>query len=651
MPIQSEPGRASGIRGCVRSYLFQQMLDAVPGSFKILICDSTATRILNSCMRVHELMEHGVTLLEDLMTPRQPIINSPAIYFFVPEDASVNRIIEEWSVKDPYKEIHIFALNNTPDRFLQQLAQSRMASKVKSYKDMMLDFSAPETLVFHLNMQNEIPQFFSPVLPPSRELVLDIAASRLLSVFHTLNNGVPVIRYQGRSNICEAFAKTFLSKFAKLCHDIPEFKNGSDGSNNPIVIILDRSFDSVAALIHDRTYQSLLEDLMPLENNMYEQSFKNRLGEESKRQFVLDEEDLYWCQYRHRFFAHCLQELPTTLKKLHQENPTLAQGVTQAANVAELGSAVRALPEFQEKQGKLSLHIDICTKLMAIYRENRLAEVCEVEQDIAAGRKNFKTNFENVRRLVKDLTIPQSVRLRLSLLLAAGSDTTEFSQMKKQQLIQESGIMGDVSQFANIDRITSRVGKLRKESAEMDQKKKMGSSATGDAEGLDGDPFINQAYLIMEALAKNTLSTADYPVLNSPYESMMSAGGTGMHGDSAGGKKTLRMGLALAAMRRDASLGAEDGNGGGGGGKFSLTLSSPRNTGKKTGILELAGGAEGSVTLTSNQRIVVFVLGGVTCGEMRAAYEISKKLGREVIIGGTSILRPEVFIKELNDLK
>ncbi|KAH9577668.1 Sec1-like protein [Trypanosoma melophagium] len=646
MPNQSELGKTSGIRGCVRCYIFQQMLDAVPGSFKILICDSTAARILNSCMRVHELMEHGVTLLEDLMAPRQPIINSPAIYFFVPDDTSVNRIIEDWSIKDPYKEIHIFALNTTPDRFLQQLAQARMASKVMSFKDMMLDFSSPESLVFHLNMQSEMSQLFSPVPPPSRELTLEIAASRLLSVFHTLNNGVPLIRYQGRSNVCQAFAKTFLSKLAKLCHDIPEFMNGSDGTDNPIVVILDRSFDSVAPLIHDRHYQSLLEDLMPLENNVYEQSFKNRLGEESKRQYALDEEDSYWCQYRHRFFAHCLEELPAALKKLHQDNPTLAQGLTQAPNVAELGSAVRALPEFQEKQGKLSLHIDICTKLMAIYRENRLAEVCEVEQDIAAERKNFKTNLENVRRLVKDFTIPQSVRLRLSLLLAAGSDTVNFPEVKKQQLIQEGGLMGDSTKFANIELVTSRVGKIRRESTDLNQKKRRGS---GSSNTVDGDPFVNQAYLIIEALTKNTLSTADYPVLNSPYESMISAGGTGMHNDPTGGKKTLRMGLALAALRRDASVGAEDVHGING--KTSITLSSPRNGEKKTGILELGGGAEGSVTLTSKQRIVVFVLGGVTCGEMRAAYEVSKKMGREVIIGGTSILRPEVFVKELNNLK
>ncbi|KAF8306562.1 putative syntaxin binding protein [Trypanosoma cruzi] len=45
-------------------------------------------------------------------------------------------------------------------------------------------------------------------------------------------------------------------------------------------------------------------------------------------------------------------------KKLHAYYPGLAQGVEPKANLAELGSAVRAPPEFLERQARLSLHID-----------------------------------------------------------------------------------------------------------------------------------------------------------------------------------------------------------------------------------------------------------------------------------------------------
>ena len=47
------------------------------------------------------------------------------------------------------------------------------------------------------------------------------------------------------------------------------------------------------------------------------------------------------------------------------------------------------------------------------------------------------------------------------------------------------------------------------------------------------------------------------------------------------------------------------------------------------------------------RRIVVFVVGGITRSEMRVAHLLSKKLGRDIVLGGTSLDEPEVFLKNL----
>ncbi|RNC51961.1 syntaxin binding protein 1 [Trypanosoma cruzi] len=72
---------SNGVRGCVRDYIFHQMLDVVHGSFKVF-CVAHAASALSCSLRLHDLMEHDMTLLEDPMTPRQPIMSSPAPYFF-----------------------------------------------------------------------------------------------------------------------------------------------------------------------------------------------------------------------------------------------------------------------------------------------------------------------------------------------------------------------------------------------------------------------------------------------------------------------------------------------------------------------------------------------------------------------------------------
>ncbi|RNF17231.1 syntaxin binding protein [Trypanosoma cruzi] len=115
--------------------------------------------------------------------------------------------------KVPHRDAHIFAWGCTPHRSPQQLARARIAPRAMCSKDIMLDFAAPEARVFHLSMQKGFPQLLSP---PTRESVLDVAASRLVAAIHAMNNGVPVIRHQNSGSICHGFARTFLRAFQAL---------------------------------------------------------------------------------------------------------------------------------------------------------------------------------------------------------------------------------------------------------------------------------------------------------------------------------------------------------------------------------------------------------------------------------------------------
>lgn len=50
------------------------------------------------------------------------------------------------------------------------------------------------------------------------------------------------------------------------------------------------------------------------------------------------------------------------------------------------------------------------------------------------------------------------------------------------------------------------------------------------------------------------------------------------------------------------------------------------------------------------RRLVVFVIGGVTRSEMRAAHEAAAALGRDVVLASTDVLRPDVFLHQLAEL-
>jgi syntaxin-binding protein 1 len=50
-------------------------------------------------------------------------------------------------------------------------------------------------------------------------------------------------------------------------------------------------------------------------------------------------------------------------------------------------------------------------------------------------------------------------------------------------------------------------------------------------------------------------------------------------------------------------------------------------------------------------RSIVFVAGGVSFSEMRAAYEVMEQHKKEVIIGGTSYLVPNAYVDQLRAIK
>ncbi|KAF8277579.1 putative syntaxin binding protein [Trypanosoma cruzi] len=287
-------------------------------------------------------------------------------------------------------------------------------------------------------------------------------------------------------------------------------------------------------------------------------------------------------------------------KKLRAYYPGLAQGVGPKANLVRLSSAVRALPKFRERQARLSLHIDICARLVAQYWEKRLAEVRKVEQDIAVGHKPLMKNLDGVRHLTRDAAMPRPVRLLLLPLLVAASSTDELTEAKKQQLIRDGGLTPEAHLFANLEHVTRRAGSVQRYSTASAQSGRSTSASASNA-ATDEDPFMKHACMIMET-DRN---------------------------------RTLRVELSLASVQRDHAMGPNGASGGQNSGAAGTTAVPFQGCGGKwENHPDLGGGGGGgTIAPTTSRRIVLLVLGSVACGERRSVHEVSKRYGREVVIG------------------
>ena len=60
-----------------------------------------------------------------------------------------------------------------------------------------------------------------------------------------------------------------------------------------------------------------------------------------------------------------------------------------------------------------------------------------------------------------------------------------------------------------------------------------------------------------------------------------------------------------------------------------------------------AAAASAASASAPRRRLVVFVAGGVTRGEMRAAHQAARALGRDVVLASTAVLTPAEFCAQL----
>lgn len=75
-----------------------------------------------------------------------------------------------------------------------------------------------------------------------------------------------------------------------------------------VLLLLDRGFDAVSPLLHELTYQAMAQDLLKIENDVFEYDVQTpgadpKLNPGQKQKVLLDENDELWTELRHQHIA------------------------------------------------------------------------------------------------------------------------------------------------------------------------------------------------------------------------------------------------------------------------------------------------------------------------------------------------------------
>eukprot|EP01098_Paradermamoeba_levis_P015496 TRINITY_DN791_c0_g2_i5.p1 TRINITY_DN791_c0_g2~~TRINITY_DN791_c0_g2_i5.p1 ORF type:complete len:547 (-),score=201.85 TRINITY_DN791_c0_g2_i5:201-1841(-) len=543
-----------------------------------------------------DLMEEGISVVEDITKSRQPFPQMDAIYFVTPNQDNVEAIIGDFThAKGPrYARAHLFFTSHLADHLFQRISDaSALLSRTKTLKEVNVQFLAFESHSFHLELPNGFVAAFRQGLEEKAlEQELRKHAAALATVCLSLGE-FPAIRCNP-SNTGARLATMLLEELSKY-KNIPDYPAKTD-RGPATLIILDRTIDPLAPILHEFTYQAAVADLLEdeVKNGHYKLKFKDHSGKENEKDVLIDENDQLWTTIRHMHISQTFDFLKKRIQEFQKTNKAAklleASQSGEEVSIKQLGEAIRAMPTFQEALAKYSLHQTLTEEVYKRVNDRNLKNYALLEQDLATGLDaEGKTPQNLTARLTSSLNdgnnnpAHRNDKLRLLLTYAITQGIDNSVKALVSQLGLDQGVVNRT--LDNITRLGAGMQQFNLKDKPRDKAQNLLSRYT---------PKIK---LILEQLIEDNLSTDLFPYIGDVPE----------QGSKGKDVKSLKKGPKWAAAKDKQE-----------------TVSGPR--------------------------VIVYVIGGVAYSELRAAAELMEHYKREVIIGANTVVNPNQFVSQLDKL-
>ncbi|XP_024029039.1 SNARE-interacting protein KEULE [Morus notabilis] len=608
-------------------------------TWKVLIMDKLTVKIMSYSCKMADVTEEGVSLVEDMYKRRQPLPSMDAIYFIQPTKENIILFLSDMSGRAPlYRKAFVFFSSPVPKEFIAHIKKDgTVLPRIGALIEMNLEYFAIDSQGFITNNERALEELFGDEEDTRKGVAcLNVMATRLATVFASLRE-FPYVRYRAAKSLDATTMTTFhdliptklaagvwdcLMKYKKTVKNFPETETCE-------LLILDRSVDQIAPVIHEWTYDAMCHDLLNMEGNKYVHEVPSKTGgPPEKKEVLLEDHDPVWLELRHAHIADASERLHEKMTNFISKNKA-AQIQHGSRNGGELSTRdlqkmVQALPQYSEQIDKLSLHVEIAGKINRIIREQGLRELGQLEQDLVFGDAGMKDVIKYLT--TKDDTTREN-KLRLLMILAA-IYPEKFEGEKGANLMKLAKLPADDMNAVNNLKLLGGSSDTKKSSMspfslkfDMHKKKRsVRKDRTGEEETWQLSRFYPIIEELIEKLNKGELSKEDYHCLNDPSPTF--------HGTSHG--PSSYQPPVAHSMRS----------------KRTPTWARPRNSDdgySSDSVLRHAS----SDFKKMGQRIFVFIVGGATRSELRVCHKLTNKLKREIILGSSSLDDPPQFITKL----
>ncbi|AAF79632.1 F5O11.8 [Arabidopsis thaliana] len=636
--------------------------------FLVLIMDKLTVKIMSYACKMADITQEGVSLVEDIFRRRQPLPSMDAIYFIQPTKENVIMFLSDMSGKSPlYKNSPV-----SKELVGHIKKDSSVLPRIGALREMNLEFFAIDSQGFITDHERALEDLFGDEETSRKgDACLNVMASRIATVFASLRE-FPAVRYRAAKSLDASTMTTLrdliptklaagiwncLAKHKQSIENFPQTETCE-------LLILDRSIDQIAPVIHEWTYDAMCHDLLNMEGNKYVHVIPSKSGgQPEKKDVLLEEHDPIWLELRHAHIADASERLHDKMTNFLSKNKAAQlQGKRDGAELStrDLQKMVQALPQYSEQIDKLSLHVEIARKLNDLIREQGLRELGQLEQDLVFGDAGMK---DVIKYLSTQEEASREGKLRLLMILAT-IYPEKFEGEKGQNLMKLAKLSSDdMTAVNNMSLLGSAVDAKKNTPGgftlkfDLHKKKRAVRKERQEEAAWQLSRFYPMIEELIEKLSKGELPKEDFPCMNDPSPSFhgstsLSSAASSSQGQAAQSMRSRRTPTWAKPRGSDDGYSSDS--------VLRHASSDFRKMGQRIFVFIVGGATRSEVRsygkrlslleINSHHRIMIYVLisfPGIFDFQLKVCHKLSTKLKREVILGSTSLDDPPQFITKL----